>query len=182
MRKKAHKLFWIWDYDKEEKWLNEMAAKGYALVSVGLLTYIFEETNENKYIVRLELLEKPYTSLESDKYIRFVEQTGAEYIGNVKRNWVYFRKEKAKGTFELNNSNANVIKQLNRMLIVLLICMFFTVATGGMNVLLFFISGGTPSNLIIGVFNCLFTALLLYGLLKLIKQRKNILKEQSIFE
>lgn len=44
MRKVVHKLFWIWDYDKEEKWLNEMAAKGFSLISVKLLTYEFENT------------------------------------------------------------------------------------------------------------------------------------------
>ncbi len=28
-------MFLVWDFDKEEKWLNEMAAKGLALTSVG---------------------------------------------------------------------------------------------------------------------------------------------------
>ena len=36
MRHTVYKLLWAWEYDKEEKWLNEMAAKGMALVSVGL--------------------------------------------------------------------------------------------------------------------------------------------------
>ena len=32
MRQVVHKLFFIWDYEKEEAWLNEMAAKGLALI------------------------------------------------------------------------------------------------------------------------------------------------------
>ena len=32
---KKHKLFWIWDFDKEEKWLNKMAQDGYVLENVG---------------------------------------------------------------------------------------------------------------------------------------------------
>ena len=32
MRKVIKKFFWAWEYEKEEKWLNEMAAKGLALV------------------------------------------------------------------------------------------------------------------------------------------------------
>lgn len=26
MRRTVHKWFWVWDFDKEEKWLNIMAA------------------------------------------------------------------------------------------------------------------------------------------------------------
>ena len=35
MRKVIHKWFAAWNFDKEERWLNEMAAKGLGLVSVG---------------------------------------------------------------------------------------------------------------------------------------------------
>ncbi len=35
MRRIIHKMFLVWDFDKEEKWLNEMAAKGLVLTSVG---------------------------------------------------------------------------------------------------------------------------------------------------
>ena len=34
MRTIIKKFFFVWDFDKEEKWLNEMAAKGLALVGV----------------------------------------------------------------------------------------------------------------------------------------------------
>ena len=34
MRKTIRKWFWTWDFEKEEKWLNEMAAQGLALVGV----------------------------------------------------------------------------------------------------------------------------------------------------
>lgn len=42
MRQTIRKLFWVWDFDKEEKWLNEMAAKGLSLVAVGFCKYEFE--------------------------------------------------------------------------------------------------------------------------------------------
>ena len=32
MRKKVYKWFWAWEFDKEEKWLNEMAADVEALL------------------------------------------------------------------------------------------------------------------------------------------------------
>ena len=33
MRQVIRKWFWAWEFDKEEAWLNDMAAKGKALVS-----------------------------------------------------------------------------------------------------------------------------------------------------
>ena len=32
MRKVIRKWFWAWNFEKEEEWLNEMSAKGLALV------------------------------------------------------------------------------------------------------------------------------------------------------
>lgn len=34
MRFTVHRLFFAWDFDKEEKWLNEMAARGMNLQGV----------------------------------------------------------------------------------------------------------------------------------------------------
>ena len=58
MRKIIHKVFFAWDFDKEEKWLNELAAKGLSLIGVGLFRYEFEETLPGEYSYKLELLEK----------------------------------------------------------------------------------------------------------------------------
>ena len=41
MEKKVRRLFWAWEFDKEEKWLNEMAQEGWLLDGVGLCTYRF---------------------------------------------------------------------------------------------------------------------------------------------
>ena len=43
MRRTIRKWFWVWNFDKEEQWLNEMAAKGLCLVSVGFCKYEFED-------------------------------------------------------------------------------------------------------------------------------------------
>ena len=41
--KKLHKVFWVWEYEKEERWLNEMAQEGWALKKASLCTYVFEK-------------------------------------------------------------------------------------------------------------------------------------------
>ena len=53
MRKTVHKWFWAWEFDKEEKWLNEMAAKGLTLASMHFTKYMFEETDPGEYQIRL---------------------------------------------------------------------------------------------------------------------------------
>ena len=72
-----YRWFWVWDFEKEERWLNEMAANGWTLAEVGYCRYTFERTESNEYTVRLEM--HPY----DEDYINFMEQTGAEYIGRV---------------------------------------------------------------------------------------------------
>ncbi len=116
MRTTIHKLFWAWDFEKEEQWLNDMASKGLHLVEVGLLRYTFEEGEPNEYEIRFQLLNGLPSTAENKDYINFVEETGAEYVGSVIR-WVYFRKKRANGRFELLSDRASRIKQLNMILL-----------------------------------------------------------------
>ena len=43
MKKVIYKLFFAWNFEKEEQWLNEMASKGLVLTYAGLGKYEFEE-------------------------------------------------------------------------------------------------------------------------------------------
>ena len=115
MRRTIRKWFWVWNFDKEEKWLNEMAAKGLALVGVGFAKYEFEESLPGEYAVHFELLQHSKSHPESENYIRFIEETGAEQVGNYLR-WVYFRKKTADGPFALFSDNASRITHLKRII------------------------------------------------------------------
>ena len=68
MKKTIYQFFSVWDYDKEETWLNDMSAKGLLLHSVGFCKYTFEEGDPGKYIYRLELL-NPRLSREEKRGI-----------------------------------------------------------------------------------------------------------------
>lgn len=101
MRYKKVRVFLVNQHEKEEKWLNEMAAKGFAMVSVrGGIFYEFKKCEPGEYTYRLELLEHNVMSPESIHYIQFVEDTGVEMIGSWIR-WVYFRKKAKDGEFDL---------------------------------------------------------------------------------
>lgn len=115
MKKTIRKWFWAWDFYKEEKWLNDMSAKGLNLVSVNSNKYTFDEGTPGDYTVRMELLEKNSSAPESKKYIKFVEETGAEYLGTG-MYYAYFRKKKTDGEFEIFSDIDSHIKHLNRAL------------------------------------------------------------------
>lgn len=114
MKQVIHKVYFIWEFEEEEKWLNEMAAKGLHLTDVGLCRYVFEEGEPGAYRHRLEMLEHWPNHPESRKYIEFMEETGAEYVGSLK-NWVYFRKRREEGPFDLYSDIDSRIKHMTRI-------------------------------------------------------------------
>ena len=111
MRKIIKKVFFAWEYEKEEKWLNEMAAKGLALVDYTFCRYSFEPCEPGEYSFKIQLLEHRPNHPESEQYIRFMEETGAEQVASY-LNWVYFRKKTAEGPFELFSDLESKIKHL----------------------------------------------------------------------
>lgn len=92
-KKTVFKLFFVWDFEKEERWLNEMAQEGWVLDNTGFSFYTFVRCEPGEYIIRLEM--NP-----SSDYRAFVKELGAEYIGGCV-NWVYFRRKAELGSFEL---------------------------------------------------------------------------------
>lgn len=94
MRRVIHKLFWIWQLEKEQAWINEMASHGYSLEHAGRLTFEFEETEPNKYIYKEIFLKGGGESAENLKYFKFLEEMGIKvvcYINYPGTCWVYTR-------------------------------------------------------------------------------------------
>jgi len=73
--------------DKQEKWLNEMAARGLRLVRCGKLTYEFEQCAHDEYQYRVEFVgEKSYANHKN--YRSFLEGLGYRvYCKNINLNW-----------------------------------------------------------------------------------------------
>lgn len=119
MKHTAYKLFWAWEFEKEEKWLNEMSAKGFQLVAVGPFRYVFDDAIKGQYEYRLELLDNFPSSSKSVDYIRFLEETGVEHVGSMLR-WAYFRKKASDGKFELYSDIDSKIKYYKRFIVLFL--------------------------------------------------------------
>lgn len=107
-RKTVRKWFWVWDFEKEEEWLNAMAQEGFVLVAVGFCRYTFEKCEPNEYTVRLEMHEY------SKEYIDFMQDSGAEYIGRMVQ-WIYFRKKTSLGKFDIFSDIDSRIAHLKKI-------------------------------------------------------------------
>lgn len=170
MKKTIYKLYWAWQFDKEEKWLNECSAKGLHLCDVGVFRYTFEEGTPGAYSHKLELLENWPTHPESVAYIRFLEDTGVEMVGSILR-WVYFRKKTVDGPFDLFSDLDSRIKHLNRILMLFIPLMVVEFIIGTINV--FF---ARTLNQSVGTINILLGFVFVYGIYVINKKNKNLKK------
>ncbi|MCL2046415.1 MAG: DUF2812 domain-containing protein [Oscillospiraceae bacterium] len=180
MTKTIHKMFFAWDFDKEESWLNEMSAKGLHLQSVGFCTYTFNEGIPGDYVYRLEMLDNLASHAESSQYIRFIEDTGAEHIGSLFR-WVYFRKKTNGGGFDIYSDLASRIMHLKRIVALLGILSCVNILNG-INMLRVWRINNLISPLYLSII-CLACGLLLgYGFLKIYRKKQMLEKEKALRE
>lgn len=166
-RKTVKKWFWVWDYEKEERWLNGMAQSGWLLDGVGYCTYHFVSCEPGEYTVRLEM--RDY----SDDYIQFVGETGAEYVGRMVK-WLYFRKKAAYGEFEMLSDLDSRMDQLNRIGKILAIL-------AGANLLIGMVNLFNPV-VPLGWVNLLCATLLMYGLGRIHGKKEELEQKRFLIE
>ena len=163
MRKTVYKLFMVWNFDKEEDWLNEMALQGWVLDGVGLLTYRFISSEPGEYSVRLEM--RGYDK----RYLDFMAETGAEYLGRVVQ-WIYFRKKTAAGPFNIFSDIDSKIAHLRRIGKVLFVVGMANLAIGLAEIHM------------IRWLNLLCSTLLMYALGRIQGKKEALEKERTLHE
>ena len=114
MKRVMHRLFWAWDFDREEDWLNAWAARGLALVDVCGIRYVFEEGAPGEYEYRLELLEHTAGSSEGRCYLDFLRDLDIECVGTYGR-WAYLRRPRDGAPFDLFSDIDSKIAHLRRI-------------------------------------------------------------------
>ncbi len=164
--KTIRKWYWVWDFDKEEEWLNDLALNGWVLESVGLCTYHFIRCEPGKYTVRLEM--HPY----DENYLQFMHETGAKYIGRMLM-WIYFRKKTEDGPFDLFSdidSRISHLSRIGKMLSVL----------GITNLFIGIANTFSPARM--GWINLLCATLLMYALGRIQGKKEALEKERLLHE
>ena len=184
MRKVIHKYYGAWNTQKEEAWLNRMAAQGLCLISYSFCRYEFEDCLPGEYEIRIQLLDNPCRHPESEHYISFLEETGAEQVGSYMR-WAYFRKKTADGPFELFSDNQSRSQHLSNVIP-------FLAVLGGANLLVgagelflyfyFYYNYFAPAFLVLGILNLCLGVLCTFGAFRLHRQKKRLKKEHTLFE
>ncbi len=165
-RKTVHKWFWVWDFEKEERWLNELALSGWVLDGIGWCTFRFVRCEPGEYTVRLEMHEK------DDAYIRFMEETGCEYVGRMLQ-WIYFRKKISYGAFDIFSDLDSRIAHLHRIGKTL-------TAIGAANLCIGLTNTFSGANL--GWINLLCATLLMYGLGRIHGKEEALKQDRALRE
>lgn len=173
------------DYEKEERWLNDMAAKGLAMTDYSWCRYVFEDTEPGEYTYRLELLDNMATHPESRKYIEFIEETGVEQISSYGR-WVYFRKKTSDGPFNLYSDLDSKIRHYQKVFQLWFVLGIAELVIGFSNTMMGvgqLIEGDTNFNgwlglplLALGLFLLLGLALPLHRKIKRLKAEKEVME------
>ena len=168
MRKVIRKLFWAWDFDKEEEWLENMARNGWVLDGVGFCTYHFIKTEPGEYSVRLQYL--PIAEENTD-YTNLLEESGAERVGRMVQ-WVYYRKKTADGPFQLFSDLDSRIAHLEKIAKLMLIIAIMNLVIGVVN--------SFNPMVRIGWINLLVASLVTYGVGR-IHGKKEALEKERLF-
>ena len=163
--KVIRKWFWAWEADKEELWLNSMAAAGWRLCRIGFCTYHFTPCQPGEYIIRLEM------HAPDAAYLSFMEELGAEYIGRMVQ-WVYFCRRAEEGPFDLFSDIDSKLAHLGRISKAL-------AGVGAANLLIGLANTFATS---LGWLNLLCATLIMYGLGRIHGQMESLKKDRLLRE
>ena len=166
-RKIVKKWIWIWDFDKEEQWLNAMAQSGWALDKVGFCRYEFVPCEPGEYTVRLEMRD------HDEAYLGFMAETGAEYVGRVVK-WIYFRRKAEYGAFDLFSDLDSRLEHLKRI--------SWTLRFVGIANLIIGIANSLNPVVDFGWVNLLVATLLMYGLGRIEGKQEAMEKDRLLIE
>ncbi len=183
MKRVVYKVFFAWQAEKEEKWLNEMAQSGWALVGVGFFRYVFVKGEPGEYAYRIELLENTPTNQKSLAYLDFLRETGIETVGSILR-WVYLRKKAQLGAFELYSDLHSKLAYHKRLRAFFLTLVFAELSIGLSNLTLAFstLNRIQTVNLTCAIVLFALAVMLAFAAKKHTEQIKYLQKEREIRE
>jgi len=114
------KLFFAWGEEKEKVFLEDMAKKGYKLISVGFGRYEFEPMAPKEVCYEFDF--KGLKQTDIPEYLQIYQDAGWENIA-IYGGWYYFYKEKGDEDIDISifNDNASKREKYKRLIIFLLI-------------------------------------------------------------
>jgi len=121
--KRFFKLFWVWQDDKEEAWLRDMARQGWHMTGIdfpGRYSFTAGEPRDDVYRLDFNTDSKNWAS-----YQQLFEDTGWEFVTTF-GSWHYFRTTARPGEdTEIYTDNASKVAKYQRVIAILIV--FFPV-------------------------------------------------------
>lgn len=173
----SHRVFMAWEYDKEEKYLNEMSRKGWQVVKGGCFHTEFEKRAGTAYRYCLDY--NPEAMKDAGEKARYVEtfaDGGWEFINATYNGWVYLRKEIKEGMseqdFEIYSDKESILELFERLNIMFRTLCFVLAVCLCLEIYLF-VRSGLPVTLLFTAIVLALFIWMLYGTgrLKKIRQR-----------
>lgn len=180
-RKTINKLLFIWDWDEEERWINEMAAQGWYFVKYAFpCRYTFEQGEPGAYQYRLQALNNKLGSKESQDYIAFLRDMDIELVDSY-LFWIFLRKPADGKPFELFSDVESKIKHMRRFALIPLSCLLMLCLNlmWGAPTL---ISFGGVLGMALVILECLLAMLLIYGLTRMYVKYSELERQRQLHE
>ncbi len=112
-KKHCLRYFTIADYEKEQKWINDMSRGGWNFVSTNGLVYTFEKGEPGEWSYKIDLPNEQMTEGEVEAYYRFMEECDIEVVHTFKM-WRYLRRKTASGAFSTGNNTYAQLVMVNK--------------------------------------------------------------------
>lgn len=179
MRKVKYRF--MLNYEKEERWINEMSEQGWHLEKITLGRFVFEKGEPNKYIYRNEFL---IDKKKGDKkeYYNLLEDSGIEIVYEFS-GWIYMRKLASEGPFELFSDHQSYIAYYKRLLGYILPLFLVNLFMAVLNLFMSNIDGSLGwLNITIGSINSIVSIILLLPIYFIFRSKVRLEKKQQFFE
>ncbi|MBO4579325.1 MAG: DUF2812 domain-containing protein [Clostridiales bacterium] len=189
MRKVVHKLFWIWQLEKEQNWINDMADHGYALVRAGRFSFEFDDSEPGQYIYKEIFLKGSSYSTKNIEYFKFLEEMGITEVCAINYPatcWVYLRalKEDYPGGIELYSDVESKITYERVMMWYMLFAAVICALGSALNLYMAFMPLNSVSwvNLFVGIGTCVLSVIAVVDFIKRVIRITRLKKERKIHE
>lgn len=98
MKTKKNVVNWFIDFDKEEKWLNEMSRQGWCLWHTNGYVYRFKKSEPGEYLFQIDF-DEDYINKSNEDYVNFRSSCGDIFV----HEWdskIYWKRKASDGPFE----------------------------------------------------------------------------------
>lgn len=112
-KKHCLRYFTIADYEKEQKWINDMSRGGWNFKGTNGFIYTFEKGVPGELSYKIDLPDERMTDGGVEAYYRFMEECGIEVVHTFKM-WRYIRKKTISGDFNIGDNTYAQLRMVNK--------------------------------------------------------------------